>query len=205
MPTNFPTSVDNFTNPTANDSLNLPSHSTQHANANDAIEAVESYLLTEPMGLRLIKKQTIGSAVSTVSVTSVFSSTYESYLIIINGDSASLSANLQFQLSAATGSTYSQNYEFYAYGSSSSSISASSGTSSFVVQFDGSNPYNSTIQVNGPNVARATLGQVEGNAITYNGQGRFKETSSGQSTGFTVFPSGGTITGGTIYVYGYAK
>jgi hypothetical protein len=45
MPTNFPTSVDNFTNPTANDSLNLPSHSTQHANANDAIEAVEDYLL----------------------------------------------------------------------------------------------------------------------------------------------------------------
>jgi len=45
MPTNFPTSVDNFTNPTANDSLNLPSHSTQHANANDAIEAVESYVL----------------------------------------------------------------------------------------------------------------------------------------------------------------
>ena len=46
MPTNFPTSVDNFTNLTANDSLNLPSHSTQHANANDAIEAIEDYLLS---------------------------------------------------------------------------------------------------------------------------------------------------------------
>jgi hypothetical protein len=45
MATNFPTSVDNFTNPTANDSLNLPSHSTQHANANDAIEAIETYAL----------------------------------------------------------------------------------------------------------------------------------------------------------------
>lgn len=50
MPTNFPTSVDNFTNPTANDSLNLPSHSTQHANANDAIEAVETFALTLPRG-----------------------------------------------------------------------------------------------------------------------------------------------------------
>jgi hypothetical protein len=38
--------VDNFTNPTANDSLNLPSHSTQHANANDAIEAIEGYLIS---------------------------------------------------------------------------------------------------------------------------------------------------------------
>lgn len=46
MPTNFPTSVDNFTNPTANDSLNLPSHSTQHANANDAIEAIENAIIS---------------------------------------------------------------------------------------------------------------------------------------------------------------
>lgn len=45
MATNFPSSVDNFTNPTANDSLNSPSHSTQHANANDAIEAIETWNL----------------------------------------------------------------------------------------------------------------------------------------------------------------
>jgi len=48
MPTNYPTSLDNFTNPTANDSLNLPSHSTQHSNANDAIEAIEAKLGTGP-------------------------------------------------------------------------------------------------------------------------------------------------------------
>lgn len=45
MATNFPASVDAFTNPTSNDSLNSPSHSTQHANTNDAVEAIESYLL----------------------------------------------------------------------------------------------------------------------------------------------------------------
>ena len=45
MATNFPTSVDAFTNPTANDSLNAPSHATQHINSNDAIEAIEGYLL----------------------------------------------------------------------------------------------------------------------------------------------------------------
>jgi len=45
MPTNFPTSVDNLVNPTTSDSLNSPSHSAQHANANDAIEAIETYLL----------------------------------------------------------------------------------------------------------------------------------------------------------------
>lgn len=44
MPTNYPTSLDNLTNPVSNDSLNSPSHSAQHANANDAIEAIETKL-----------------------------------------------------------------------------------------------------------------------------------------------------------------
>jgi hypothetical protein len=50
MATNFPTSVDALTNPVSNDSLNSPSHSAQHANANDAIEALETYALALPRG-----------------------------------------------------------------------------------------------------------------------------------------------------------
>jgi len=42
MATNFPTSLDSLTNPIATDKLNNPSHATQHANANDAIEALEA-------------------------------------------------------------------------------------------------------------------------------------------------------------------
>ena len=44
MATNYPTSLDAFVNPTTSDSLNSPSHSLQHANANDAIEAIETKL-----------------------------------------------------------------------------------------------------------------------------------------------------------------
>jgi hypothetical protein len=39
---NFPTSLDNFTNPTSSDNLNNPSHFLQHSDANDAIEALET-------------------------------------------------------------------------------------------------------------------------------------------------------------------
>jgi hypothetical protein len=42
MSINFPTSLDTFTNPTATDYLNSPSHAAQHANANDAIEALQA-------------------------------------------------------------------------------------------------------------------------------------------------------------------
>ena len=42
MATNFPTSLDSLTNPTATDTLDSPPHDTQHADANDAIEALEA-------------------------------------------------------------------------------------------------------------------------------------------------------------------
>lgn len=42
MATNFPNSLDNLTNPASTDPTDAPSHSQQHANANDAIEALEA-------------------------------------------------------------------------------------------------------------------------------------------------------------------
>ena len=42
MATNFPTSLDSLTNPTTGNPLSSPSHAGQHANANDAIEALEA-------------------------------------------------------------------------------------------------------------------------------------------------------------------
>ena len=46
-----------------------------------------------PGGLDLVKTQTIGSAVSTVTVSDVFSATYDNYLITINGGSGSTTAS----------------------------------------------------------------------------------------------------------------
>lgn len=42
MATNFPTGLDALTNPTPTDTLASPSHADQHANANDAIEALQA-------------------------------------------------------------------------------------------------------------------------------------------------------------------
>lgn len=42
MATNFPSSLDSLTNPTSGNTLNSPSHSSQHANSNDAIEAIQA-------------------------------------------------------------------------------------------------------------------------------------------------------------------
>jgi hypothetical protein len=42
MATSFPNSVDSLVNPNASDPLSSPSHSQQHANLNDAVEAIET-------------------------------------------------------------------------------------------------------------------------------------------------------------------
>jgi hypothetical protein len=42
MATNFPNSLDALTNPNASDPLSSPSHSQQHTNLNDAVEAIET-------------------------------------------------------------------------------------------------------------------------------------------------------------------
>jgi hypothetical protein len=42
MATNFPSSLDALTNPTGSSALTSPDHATQHADANDAIEALQS-------------------------------------------------------------------------------------------------------------------------------------------------------------------
>ena len=50
MATNYPAGLDSLTNPGAGDALTSPSHSGQHTNINDAVEAVQAELGTDPSG-----------------------------------------------------------------------------------------------------------------------------------------------------------
>ena len=50
MATNYPGGLDSLTNPSSGDALDSPSHAGQHTNANDAIEAIETELGTDPSG-----------------------------------------------------------------------------------------------------------------------------------------------------------
>ena len=46
MATSFPSGLDALTNPTSSDGLNSPDHAAQHANVNDAVEAIEAQIGT---------------------------------------------------------------------------------------------------------------------------------------------------------------
>lgn len=51
MATNYPGALDLLTNPLATDQMDNPPHATQHADANDAIEAIQLELGTDPAGV----------------------------------------------------------------------------------------------------------------------------------------------------------
>jgi hypothetical protein len=68
-------------------------------------------------GLILVKTQTIGTAVSSVTVTDAFSSTFDNYRIIVGGGTQSASTTIEFRL----GSSTTGYYGFLTYGDSSAS------------------------------------------------------------------------------------
>jgi hypothetical protein len=80
MATNYPNSLDVLINPTATDTLNSGAvpHAQQHANINDAMEAVQTVLGINPAGSHLTLKDRIQASealngLSDVTITSVAS------------------------------------------------------------------------------------------------------------------------------------
>ena len=157
------------------------------------------------VGLWLVKTQTVGTGVSTVAVTGAFSADYDTYRITYTGGSASVSGtDLNFQLTGATGSNY-ETVLFYA-GFGASAVSCASTTAgAFAWAGQGvSNGNTMMVDVLKPFMAEPTRysSQFWAGGVGW-AQGR--HTLATSYTGFTIFPASGTITGGTISVYGYKK
>jgi len=158
-------------------------------------------------GLTLVKTHTIGSGVTSATVSDAFSSTYENYLITINGGVASESNTLDLQL----GSTTTGYYWFGIYGNASStSLNGDNGNNTTKFRYIGvgdTNILQGQCYLQNPNLAKATMltGQstrTGTNGMNYNAG---SETSTTQHTAFTLLASSGTMTGGTIRVYGYSN
>jgi hypothetical protein len=156
-------------------------------------------------GLVLVKTQTIGSAVATVTVSDAFSATYDAYKIIVSGGVGSASNN-DFQMTlgaSATGYYWSLIYTSYnstvAGGGSSNSTNwagfGSIDTSSLSLNIDLINPF----------AAKTTTFTSSQNRSTIAGTVAGNHQVSTSYTAFTLTAASGTMTGGTVRVYGYAN
>ena len=157
----------------------------------------------------LVKKVTIGTSVASVPVTGAFSSSYENYLIVVNGGVGSASAVMRLTFdSIATGYYYAGVYA--SYGAAGTAISTAANATSFAdCGSITTNNLNMMCYVYGPNLAKTT--QVHyayaGAATTAGAGGLWLNgggyvTSTNQHVDFTLTPSTGTLTGGTVRVYG---
>ena len=157
-------------------------------------------------GLTLVKSQTIGSGVSSVTVTDAFNSTYDNYQVVISGGASS--TDNQFNLTL--GSTTTGYYWFQIYGGyTSSSLAGANGANDTKFPAAGSGTTNSltgNILIQNPNAAKSThFTTAWGNSVTSGttvwNNGFLNNTT--QYTAFTIAPTSGTLTGGTIRVYGF--
>ena len=159
-------------------------------------------------GLNLITAQTIGSAVGSVTVSDVFSATYDAYKIVVSGGVGSIDEKLGLRLGASTTGYYAGVGTINYSGASASNASDNNGAQWTRAGRQGPLGISMNLDLVNPFLAARTT--VFGNYI-------IMETSSGAGfnagfhnvatsyTGFTLTPASGTLTGGTIRVYGYAN
>lgn len=146
---------------------------------------------------------TIGNAVGSVVLSGVFSTSFDNYLITIAGGTSSAFDNLLLQLSGATGSTYYTAGNYVQFTVATNNAYAPAAATSYRIGFTSVNGYSSVVTLLNPNLAKVTFANTH--ASSYYGLAIYGgvETGTAQHTGFTVLPGSGTITGGTITVYGY--
>lgn len=162
---------------------------------------------TVSSALTLISSTTIGSAVSTVTVSNAFSSTYDNYLIVVSGGVGSATSYLLLTL-GATATGYYRTVLEWSYGGSSVSSSSDGNTTSGFIGGGTTNSLDGVCMILAPNLAKvtswtSTINRTATTAAVRLAYNFLNDTT--QYTAFTVAPSTGTITGGTIKVYGYAN
>lgn len=154
-------------------------------------------------GVALISSTTIGSAVSSVTVSSAFSSTYDNYKIIISGGTTSTNLSLLLTFGSTTTGYY--NVAYYVLSPAGNEIVNNNGSAISYAASGGTNGLNGCIEVISPNLAKNT--QVMASHWFYDqGGGGFTSgyvADTTQYTAFTLTTSTGTMTGGTVKVYGY--
>ena len=154
-------------------------------------------------GLQLIKTQTIGTGVASVTVTDAFSATYNNYKIMIANGNGSAAAFLRLQLGAATADYYC----------SLNSVVYATNTALLITTLNGSvwgeagwataDYLGLNVDLINPNLSKRTLMSTPLYGTSVGGHTAGYHNANTSFTAFTLSPSTGTLTGGTIYVYGY--
>jgi hypothetical protein len=176
----------------------------------EVLTAADTNTYLANSGLVYVKSQTVGSGVTSVTVSSAFSAEYDTYKIIYsNGLGSAASTQIGCKL-GATATGYKTNL-IYQVWNASTVLGANGGTSYF--QFIGgmkeggaNTSMYCNFELTNPFLTKYTFmtSQMYG-ADTTSGTSTGVLTDATSYTAFTLTPDSGTLTGGTVIVYGYRK
>jgi hypothetical protein len=159
----------------------------------------------DSIGLWLVKTQTVGTTVSSVTVTDAFSADYDNYRIIYsNGVASATDANIAIQLGASTAS-YDEALIYNTFASAAINGFQRQNQTSWVWAANATQQQNLlNMYLFGPFTSRYTYYKSNGfSSLQTNALSSGVHKVSTSYSSFTLTPSSGTITGGTIRVYGY--
>jgi hypothetical protein len=157
--------------------------------------------------LTLVKTQTIGSGVSSITVTDAFSATYDNYKITVGGGTGSINQigmniTMGSNTAGVQGVAVGAEYGGAAYAASNVNNGAAF---TFVGMANSSSIFMSG-EIHSPYLTENTFAAFTGSRFNSNGYpvGSFYELLNTTSyTAFTITLNQGTLTGGTIRIYGY--
>jgi hypothetical protein len=160
----------------------------------------------DSIGLWLVKTQTIGTTVSSVTVSDVFSADFDAFKIIITGGVGSTSTTMRLQLGATTSGYYAA-YNRVTYSTGAAAPASDNNAANFSrCGFATTDTLNGNFELLQPFATKRTIFQgafiaagVTDNAGTASG---FLNDATSY-TAFTISLATGTMTGGIIRVYGY--
>ena len=160
------------------------------------------------VGLVHIATTSSGGTVASFSVEDVFSADYKNYKIVLSDCTNSTTADIRMRMRVSAADNSTSNYRNQKLQASGTSVQGTRATeTSFEIGGGNTNFSNYTIELFNPFETKNTL---MNSITTFAGDGspQVRLYGAGLSitdsfTGFTIFPSTGTITFGDVKVYGY--
>jgi hypothetical protein len=163
------------------------------------------------VGLWLVKSQAVGTGVASVTVNNAFSADYENYKVVWSGGQSSGAANLQLQLTTGGTASAASYYGTLVWANVGTAVVAGAADNnaaqwSFAGGGAGANNGAASLNVDLLNPFEAKRTRLHNAQVLY---GIVYGTYTGlhdigtSYDGIKLTPAAGTITGGTIRVYGY--
>jgi hypothetical protein len=155
-------------------------------------------------GLVFIKEQTIGTGVTSVTVTQAFSADYNNYKIVVSGGVASQSTNITLQMGSKT-SGYRSGLLYHSWAGSPQSVGSTTASNMVYAGNASTTGLSANLELISPFLTTNTFVSGQWSSTNDAGVSQMQTNDTTSYTSFTLSVAPATLTGGTVRIYGYRQ